>query len=288
MDKLVVGIAGLGLIGGSFAMEMQAHGYAVLGYDINKQTCATAMDLGFTHHCDINIGALEDSTAIFIAVPVGSTREVLAQIATLETPNLKAIFDSGSTKASILTWAHETLGAKANLFVACHPIAGTEHSGIRAATAGLFRDRRVIMCDPPANNDAVTIVTKLWEDCQAKIDTMTASEHDRLFAAVSHLPHLLAYTLVGDLGNKPERDLLLRHAASGFADFTRIASSDPDMWRDVCLANKDNIIREMELYLAALSNLRNIVAEGDGEALRDYFQIARDLRDNWIANRTNL
>ena len=281
-EQLVVGVAGLGLIGGSFAIEMQERGHAVLGHDINDATCTAALDLGLAHAASTDIAVLEDATAILVAVPVCNTLEVFNKIAGLDAPNLKALFDVGSTKTQVIAWATEALGKRARLFVPCHPIAGTEHSGVRAAMAGLFRGRRLIVCESNHDKEALSIARRLWEECGATIDTMEPQFHDRIFAAVSHLPHLLAYTLVEDLGNKPDKDLLLAHAASGFADFTRIASSDPSMWRDVCLTNKDNVIGEMDTYIEALRRLREIVAEGDGDSMRSFFDDARNLRDGWL------
>lgn len=281
-DRLVVGVAGLGLIGGSFALDMQEKGHAVLGCDIDKDVCDTALELGMAHAASPDIAVLEDAAALMIAVPVRETGNILKQVAGIDMPRLKAIFDAGSTKAKVIEWADENLGDKKDLFVPCHPIAGREHSGVRAATAGLFKDRRVVVCEHDCSKEALSVARGLWQECGATIDTMEPGFHDRIFAAVSHLPHLLAYTLVGDLGNKPDKDLLLAHAASGFADFTRIASSEPSMWRDVCLTNTDNIVNEMDAYITALQKLRDTVRQNDGDSLRSFFDDARKLRDGWL------
>lgn len=286
MNKQIVGVAGIGLIGGSFAMDLMAKGHGVVGYDIDADTCATAMELGVVQQASTDIAILDDCTVILIAVPVGNIRVVMTQLARLNAPNLKAILDSGSTKTAPLEWAAAELGPLNTCFIACHPIAGTEHNGVRGAMRGLFHNQQVVLCNlPVTNNEAVTLAKGLWQECGAVINILDAAEHDRMFAAVSHLPHLLAYLLVGSLGGRPNRDTLLGFASSGFADFTRIASSNAQMWRDVCLNNSTNIVRELDAFGTELDKLRTAVANGNGDMLRKYFDEARTLRDNWLSQR---
>lgn len=281
-DPLNVGVVGLGLIGGSFALDAQANGHGVVGYDIDADSCAYALEHGIATHASTNIAALDDCAAILVAVPVGESGRVFAQLAQLEMPNLQAIFDAGSVKGRVLAEAAR-LGAKRACFVACHPIAGTEDSGVRAATAGLFRGRRLVMCDPPAASAATALCRRLWEECGSVVTAMEASEHDRIFAMVSHLPHMLAFALVGNLGARDERDEILAYAASGFADFTRIASSDANMWRDVCLANEPNLSQAIGAYIEDLRKLRAAIDANDGAALHAFFDNAKVLRDTWMA-----
>ena len=283
-DKQAIGIAGLGLIGGSFALNMLEHGHAVVGYDCDAQACQQAMNHGVVHQASTDNSVLDDCQAILLAVPVGSLPTVMQQLAKLDMPNLCAIFDAGSTKQKPLAWAAEHLGKYAAQFVACHPIAGKEHSGVSAAQVGLFRGRSVILCEPPASA-AAALVRQLWQQCGSELKTMSAADHDHTFATVSHLPHMLAYMLVNLLGARPDRDELLSHAASGFADFTRIASSDPDMWRDVCLSNSQNILAELGAYRNELQRLSEFIAADNQSSIHDYFAQARNLRDNWLAKR---
>ncbi len=282
---IAVGVAGLGLIGGSFAEDLIARGHAVIGHDRDAESCAEAMRRGAVTHASDDIAVLDDCKAILIAVPVGQAAEVLRGVAGLDAPNLAAVCDAGSTKADVCAAAAEALGDRAGLFVPCHPIAGTEHSGIRAAVKDLFRGRRLIICKARQDEAAERLVAGLWEECGARIEHMDAEDHDRMFAAVSHLPHMLAYALVNDLGHRDDRAELLANAASGFADFTRIASSNPRMWRDVCLANGANLVGEIGAYIERLEQLRDAILTQDGARLHDFFEEARELRDGWLKSR---
>lgn len=286
MEKLTVGIAGLGMIGGSFAGDLLEQGHGVVGYDCDADACAAAMELGFVHQAATDCTVLDDCEVILIAVPVGAIAQVMHKIANIEATRLRAVFDAGSTKLVPLQ-AQSKLGSYAKFFVACHPIAGAEHSGIRSAIKGLFRDKQVVLCDPPENSAAVTLTRELWESCGAKLTVMAADKHDRIFAAVSHLPHMLAYLLVGMLGAREGRDELLGFAAGGFTDFTRIASSDPNMWRDVSLNNRHNLLAELDAYATELTQLRHAVENGDGQELHSYFEKARQLRNDWLSKRSS-
>ncbi len=286
-EKQVIGVAGLGLIGGSFALDMLTCGHAVLGHDIDPQTCRSAMDNGIVHQASSDCKILDDCSAILLAVPVGSIRELLIQLAKLNLPNLHAVFDASSTKSEPTAWASQHLGSRSSLFVACHPIAGKERSGVHNAHANLFRDHQVVLCDPP-DNSASELVKNLWQQCGCEIKIMSAAGHDRIFAAVSHLPHMLAYLLVNLLGSRPDKDQLLSHAAGGFADFTRIASSDPDMWRDVCISNSENILTELNSYRNELDQLAKFISTGDKASIHNYFAKAREQRDGWLAKRNSV
>ena len=284
IGKINIGIAGIGLIGGSFAKDLIDYGHGLIAYDINEESCKLAVELGMVLHASSDIKVLDDCAAILIATPVGQTAAVLNEIAKLDTPNLKAVFDAGSTKDYILKYAQSLDNIK-DIFVPCHPIAGTEHSGVRAAIKDLYKDKRLIIGNSTANQEAVNLTKALWEQCGARVDFMDTAAHDRMFAAVSHLPHMLAYTLVCGLGERDDRDELLANAASGFADFTRIASSNPQMWRDVCLANKDNLIKEIDLFIEQISNLKNSIKNSNAKEIQEFFANASNLRDNWIATK---
>ena len=275
-----VGVVGLGLIGGSFALACRRLGLEVCGWDRDQETCTIALDTNAVTKASTDAAILRACRVVLIAVPVCSLPPVLTALRALAEHPL-AWFDAGSTKQNAIASAKDLLGSDAKRFVPCHPIAGAEHNGIRAARADLFQDKRVIMCPQDCAQNAKTTVGKLWTALGAKISTLQAAEHDRLFAAVSHLPHILAYALVGAIGKRPDRDQLLLHAASGFKDFTRIASSDPSMWRDVCLSNRSNLLAVIDEFNSEVQDLRSAIAAGDAPSMHEYFQRMRYLRNNW-------
>jgi prephenate dehydrogenase len=193
------------------------------------------------------------------------------------------VTDAGSTKCDVVASARAVLGARVSQFVPGHPIAGSESNGPDAAQAALFRGKKAVLTpleeNPPA---AVQRVAFCWRACGAVVHTLSPDEHDRVFAAVSHLPHLLAYALVDDIAAKPHADLLFQYAASGFRDFTRIAGSSPEMWRDISLANRAALLTELDAYLAQLTTLRAHLAAADGEALASVYANAQRARREWI------
>jgi prephenate dehydrogenase len=192
------------------------------------------------------------------------------------------VTDAGSTKANVVAAARAVLGERFIDFVPGHPIAGSERSGPGAARADLYRGKRVVLT-PQADTraDALATVRALWEAAGAQVETLDAVQHDRVFAAVSHLPHLAAFALVDELAQRADSDTYFRFAASGFRDFTRIAGSNPEMWRDIALANREAVLAELDAYLAALQSLRQAVAGDDADALLKLFSRARNARENW-------
>jgi prephenate dehydrogenase len=179
--------------------------------------------------------------------------------------------------------ARRCFGPRIGQFVPSHPIAGAERSGVAAASAELYGGRRVVMTPLPENSAAaVASIRSAWEACGATVATMTAEQHDSIFAAVSHLPHLLAFALVAELARRPESETLFSFAAGGFRDFTRIAGSHPEMWRDICVANRDALLAELDAYDAELARLRNALARSDGAALEQVFASARAARQAWL------
>jgi prephenate dehydrogenase len=219
---------------------------------------------------------------ILLALPVGETEAVLRQLA----PHLKPgaiVTDAGSTKANVVAAARIALGARWVDFVPGHPIAGSEQSGPGAARADLYRGKRVVLTPlPETRPDAVATVRALWEAAGAQVELLDATQHDRIFAAVSHLPHLAAYALVEELARRADGDTFFRFAASGFRDFTRIAGSSPEMWRDVALANRAALLSELDAYVDALHTLRRAVSDEDAAALLDIFSRARSAREHWL------
>ena len=194
--------------------------------------------------------------------------------------------DAGSTKGDVLRCAEDILGTQFNQFIGGHPIAGAEKSGVTAATADLYANKNVVLT-PTANTSkqAIDAVTQLWQTCGAKVSAMTAETHDSIFAAVSHLPHLLAFALVDDIAARPNAQQLFSFAASGFRDFTRIAGSHPEMWRDISLANKTALLSELTAYQAEISYLKSMLENEDGAGLQALFERASVTRNAWAQDK---
>jgi prephenate dehydrogenase len=284
VEKLA--IVGTGLIGGSFALALKQAGAVreVLGVGRNPARLTVARELGLIDRA-VDWSEAGQADCILLALPVGETEAVLQQLA----PHLKAgaiVTDAGSTKLNVVEGARAALGTRFADFVPGHPIAGSEQSGPGAARADLYRGKRVVLT-PQADTraDAVATVRLLWEAAGAQVEILDAAQHDRIFAAVSHLPHLAAFALVDDLAQRADGDTFFRFAASGFRDFTRIAGSSPEMWRDIALANREAVLAELDAYLAALQALRQAVDAEDAEALLKMFSRARNARENWIVTQ---
>lgn len=282
MKKLV--IFGVGLIGGSVALALKKHAGApfVVGIGRSAESLGKAKTLGVIDALETNIhAACSDADMILIAAPVAQTSAILQSIKPhLETKTI--ITDAGSTKSDVLAAAREALGEQFNQFVGGHPIAGAEKSGVNAAQADLFLGKNVVLTPAlETNQDAVSRAMQLWRDCGAKVSEMPAETHDSIFAAVSHLPHLLAFALVNEIANRPNAAQLFSFAASGFRDFTRIAGSHPEMWRDIALANKTALLGEISAYEQQLSILKQLLVNEDGKGLEALFQTASTARNNW-------
>jgi prephenate dehydrogenase len=189
--------------------------------------------------------------------------------------------DVASVKGAVVEAARKVFGEVPARFVPGHPIAGAEKSGAAAASADLFRDRRVVLT-PLRETEDVVAVRHLWEACGARVSIMTADEHDAVLGMVSHLPHLLAYGLVHEVAKRANSEQLFSFAAGGFRDFTRIASSHPEMWRDICLANRDLLLKELSRFAGKMEEMKALLEQGDGAALERLFAEARDARDRWL------
>lgn len=281
VEKLA--LIGTGLIGGSLALAAKQAGAVrtVLGVGRTPERLAEARSLGILDETGSWIEAGQ-ADCILLALPVGETATVLRQLA----PHLKPgaiVTDAGSTKLNVVSAAREALGTRFPDFVPGHPIAGSEQSGPAAARADLYQGRRVVLTpDAATRAGAVATVQALWEAAGAQVDTLDAAQHDRIFAAVSHLPHLAAFALVDELAQRPDSETFFRFAASGFRDFTRIAGSSPEMWRDIALANRDALLAELDAYLAALQRARAALSAGDADTLLTLFARARAARENWM------
>ncbi len=284
IGKLVV--CGVGLIGGSFALALKRAGDVgrVVGIGRSRAPLERALALGVID--EIAEGwadALDGADMVLLAAPVGQMDAIMAAMA----PHLRPgtiVTDAGSTKRDVVDAVYRHLGAQLPTVVPAHPIAGAEKSGVDAAFAELYDKRRVVVTPLPENApQAVDMVRAAWIACGASVSAASPQEHDRVFAAVSHLPHLLAFGLVDDLARRPNAELLFSHAAGGFRDFTRIAGSHPEMWRDICLANGEALLVELDQYVAELAVLRRLLAARDGAGLEAVFDNARRARNAWAA-----
>ncbi len=282
MNKLV--IFGVGLIGGSVALALKQQNTAlhVIGVGRNAERLQTAKDLNIIDTVSDDLAAtLSEADMVLIATPVAQTPAILKSIK----PHLNEktiITDAGSTKTDVLAAAKNILGNQFKQFVGGHPIAGAEKSGATAAFSSLYQDKNVVLT-PTDETDpsALATVKELWQGCGAKLCTMTAAEHDEVFAMVSHLPHILAFALVNDIANHTNATELLRFAASGFRDFSRIAGSHPEMWRDISLANKDALLSAITQYETTLAEMKTLIANSDGKALEASFKTASQVRNDW-------
>ena len=280
-------IFGAGLIGGSFALALRKSNAVgeVVGFGRSTATLEQAKQLGILDRIGADLSELADADIVLLATPVGQMAELMARIA----PHLGAhtlVTDGGGTKSDVVREAYAQLGSKVAQFIPAHPIAGAEKSGAGAALADLYVGKRVVLTPLPENSqDAVARVRRAWELCGAVVSELTPQQHDAVFAAVSHLPHLLSFALVHDLAQRDNRDLLLSFAASGFRDFTRIAASSPEMWRDICLANREALLQELHIYIAELTQMSAALASGNAEQLEQTFRTARELRAGWMENK---
>jgi len=280
-----VAIIGVGLIGGSFALALkQAKACAhVVGAGRTAANLKLALERGVIDSIARDASeAASGADLVLLATPVAQFPAVLTSIEKVLGP--KAIVtDAGSTKRDVIAAAKKALAKKISQFVPAHPIAGAEQSGVGAANGELFRGKRVVLTPLPENPEAaVQKVNQAWALCGARITRMDAEEHDALLAAVSHLPHLLAFALVHEVAGRENSAQLFSFAAGGFRDFTRIASSHPEMWRDICIANRDRLTAEVSRFSKKLDAMRKLLEKGDGAALEKLFAEAREARNRWI------
>lgn len=321
LNKIV--IFGVGLIGGSVALALKKAQFVthIVGVGRSEKSLKQALDLGVIDSASDGLqGSIHaacslakiivDADLILIGAPVAQTKTILQFIKPHLQPQT-VITDAGSTKGDVLVVAREVLGEQFNQFVGGHPIAGAEKSGVTAATADLFVGKNVVLTPlimQDINNDALQAniggasraskfarenterakiekVTTMWQACGANVTEMSAEQHDAIFAAVSHLPHLLAFALVDDIAKRPNAEELFSYAASGFRDFTRIAGSHPEMWRDISLANKTALLCEIAAFETELSQLKQLLKNDDGTGLQALFERASVARNNWVNDK---
>jgi prephenate dehydrogenase len=280
-------IIGVGLIGGSLARALRAAGYCreLVGAGRNPESLRQAVTLGVIDRFDTNPAqAVAGADLVLVAVPLGAMAGVFTAIRG-HLAEGAVLTDAGSAKVSVIDAVRLAFGSVPEYFVPGHPIAGTENSGVAASVADLYTNRRVILT-PLENTDpaAAARVRAMWEAAGAHVTEMEPAHHDAVLAATSHLPHLLAFTLVDSLARLGDREEIFAYAAGGFRDFTRIASSDPVMWRDICLANGDAIRRTIDRFIGDLKRVGQAVQEGDGERLLEMFTSAKQARDRLTGN----
>lgn len=275
-------IIGVGLIGGSLARAVRRTGHRVeiVGYGRNHLNLQRAVELGVIDRFVTDLpAAVAEADLIVLAAPVGSTASILRAIRPHLGPEA-VITDVGSTKGNVAMAARETLGGALPAFVPGHPIAGNERTGVEASNAALF-DQRMVILTPLTETEqsALVRVRALWESVGARVVEMDVEYHDRLLAATSHLPHVLAFALVEALKRMDSSEDIFRYAAGGFRDFTRIASSDPVMWRDICLANAGHLREAIQAFRACLDELDGMIRDGEGDKLAEVFSRAKAARD---------
>ncbi len=281
-----VALIGLGLIGSSLARAIKAHGLAgkIIGHARTIETREKSLALGFIDEAaDSAEAAVQGADLVVIAAPVGATGAIAEEITSFLSPGA-IIIDVGSVKQAVVEAVQPHIPEGVH-FVPAHPVAGTEESGPEAGFAELFENRWCVLTPPPGTDaEAVARVTALWRAVGSQVDTMDARHHDMVLAITSHLPHLIAYTIVGtatDLENHLQQEVV-KFAAGGFRDFTRIAASDPVMWRDIFLANKDAVLEMLGRFDEDLTALQRAIRYGDSQALEEIFTRTRDIRRSII------
>ena len=279
-----LGVVGCGLMGGSFALALKRHGLVqrVVGYSRSPSTTERAKRMGVIDvAAESALLAVAGSDVVLVAVPVAATEATLRSIRDLVAPDV-LVMDVGSTKRDVVDAAERVLGERLGSFVPAHPIAGKEAAGIEHADAALYAGRQVILTPLPASRpDLVQKATDLWAAIGARVLTMTPEHHDAAFAAVSHLPHLLAFAYFGAVAAQPAGRDLLALAGPGFRDFTRIAASDPVVWRDILLANRDEVLQQSQRFRRTLDAFEQVMRAGDAQALEELIRgVARE-RAQW-------
>jgi len=280
-------IIGVGLIGSSLslALKQAAAVEQVVGYGRNRQNLERGVELGVLDSFEASIAdAVSGADVVVVAVPLGAMEQVFGELKEAVSRQV-VITDVGSAKGSVVAVARQGLGELFSRFVPGHPIAGKEKSGVEAGSADLYQNRRVILTPvEETENQAIATIGQMWRNCGALVEHLNVEHHDKVLAATSHLPHMLAYALVHQLSALNEHEEIFRYAAGGFRDFTRIASSDPVMWRDVCISNGDVLVELIEHYQLELEQVSNAIKTGDADKLLKLFGRAKSERDSLIGN----
>ena len=300
-----VAIIGVGLIGGSLAAGIkrhcatnQLHAPHIIGIGRHIDTIETAKTLGLIDQASTDFSAIAGCDLVVICAPVAQTEAVLRQILPYVHDGM-LVTDAGSTKQDVIAAARRAFGANADginhgsvmanriaQFIPAHPIAGKESNGPAAADANLYQNKRVVITPLPENTvENISKISALWQAVGAQVSTLSAIQHDAVFSAVSHLPHLLSYALVAQIANAEDAETKLGYAGAGFRDFTRIAASSPEMWRDIFVANKTALLKDLRAYQAMLSNLETLLVNDEVKTLERVIQKAATVRQAWQHNK---
>ena len=278
-----VGIVGVGLIGASLGLALKQAGAVseIIGVGRSASNLDQAMKMGAIDRVASLEDAVNSSQWLVLCVPVAQMRALFAQIEPYLGSNT-LITDAGSTKSDVILAAKETLGKKVCQFIPAHPIAGGAQHGAAAARADLFQGKQTIICQLQENSVTdVALAEQFWATVGSMTKRISAVQHDAIYAAVSHLPHVLSYALMSSVLHSEDAEQKLGHAGAGFRDFTRIAASSPEMWRDICIANKQAILKELDQYLSITQRLREMIAKEDADGLEKVFQKASQARQKW-------
>lgn len=278
-------IIGVGLIGGSLALALKKAGYCrtVIGIGRRAENLELALKKKIINEASHDFSVVKGADVVVLATPVGSIEKVCREIAAYLDPSA-VLTDVGSVKKAVVRQVQSAFGRLPPNFVPGHPIAGNENSGAGAAISRLFAHRRVLLTPAKTTSkDALDRVREMWQAAGALVEILSIEQHDRVLAMSSHLPHMLAFGLVDSLARQEESEKFFRYAAGGFRDFTRIASSDPVMWRDICLYNREALLNAMDSYQNDLAELRLAIETGDAAALQSVFSRAKAARDHFVA-----
>ena len=281
-------LVGVGLINGSLAKGLKSNQLAktIVGIGRDQQRLEKAKSLNVIDEYQLQHESnVSDADVIVLVVPVQKMRDSLDLLRSTYKPEA-ILTDVGSTKNNVIQYTKEIFSELPTKFVPAHPIAGSEQSGFEHAQDDLFRDRKVILTPTDETDaDAIKSITKMWEAVGAQVDSMTAVQHDAILSSTSHLPHIVAYTLVNYLGKRPEASSIFNYAAGGFKDFTRIASSDPAMWTDICIANKEKLLESIQGFRSCLTEMYAAIESQDEEAIYNSFKQAKYLRDKHLVKK---
>jgi len=287
MNKKIINklcIIGVGLIGGSLARALKKADVVgeVVGVGRDVSHLEKAKELGVIDHFERDVSlAVKDCDMVVVAVPLGAMQSVFEKIVPVMTNDM-ILTDVGSAKGSVVKAAQAAFNVIPETLVPAHPIAGTEKSGVEASFAELYKNRRLIITPlETSSQNAISKVRAMWQACGADVIETTVDHHDKVLAATSHLPHMLAFSLVDTLAKMDAKNEIFDFAAGGFRDFTRIASSDPDMWRDICLANGDALVEMIKKFSDDLQLLSNAIEQNDSTYLEETFTRAKNARDEF-------
>ncbi len=282
-----VTIIGTGLLGGSLARELKDKGLAsrVVGVCRTQETANEAIESGIVDDVQSLRAACNNADLIVLATPMQAMPPILKEIEPWVAQNA-IVTDVGSVKTDLYEEIRQTAPSLLNRFVLAHPIAGGENSGVKASKLGLFQNKHVIVTDTDEVPSSLSgLVAQMWQAVGARVLHMSLAEHDAIFAKTSHLPHVIAFSLVNYLSDQKDRERLFDLAAAGFYDFTRIASSDAEMWRDICITNQDQVLKALDGFRDQLDEIRNQVAAGDQNKILNYFGSAKMARDQGLLKK---